>query len=155
GRLAAALDDSRQAIAFADRSGDAFETRIHLTTAAEALHQAGRWAEAGSLFAEAERRQAVRQPTFPRLYSVQGFRYADWLLALAERGAWGCVLASGGDGRSPFPAQPEARTLHVAALDACAEGEERATQTLGWATTYGDGPLLDIALDYLTLARSA
>jgi tetratricopeptide (TPR) repeat protein len=155
GRLGEAVADGRRAIDFADRSGDAFQERSKRTTAADALHQVGERAEAGALFAEAEQMQAQRQPQLPRLYSLWGFRYADWLLAPAERAAWGCVLApSGGAGRSPLPAPPGAGTPNATALDACAAAEERATQTLEWATTYG-GSLLDIALDHLTLARAA
>jgi hypothetical protein len=42
----------------------------------------------------------------------------------------------------------------VSAFDACAEAEERATQTLDRATT-SNLDLLTIALDHLTLARAA
>jgi tetratricopeptide (TPR) repeat protein len=155
GRLGEAVDDGLRAIDFADRSGDAFEKMGERAVAADALHQAGERAEAGALFAEAERMQAERQPQLPRLYSVQGFLYVNWLLSPAERAAWGCVLApSGGAGRSPLPTPPEGGTPDATALDACAEAGERATQTLEWATTYG-GSLLTIALDHLTLARAA
>jgi hypothetical protein len=155
GRLGEAVADGRRAIDFADRSGDAFQKLARRTAAADALHQAGERVEAGALFAEAERMQAALQPQFPRLYSLQGFQYADWLLAPAERAAWGCVLApSGGAGRSPLPAPPEGGTPAATALDSCAEAEGRATQTLEWATTYDLG-LLSIALDHLTLARAA
>jgi hypothetical protein len=69
--------------------------------------------------------------------------------------AWGNVLEpSGGAGRSPLPAPPEAGTPHAIALDVCAEASKRAAQTLEWVTTYGAG-LLTIALDHLTLARAA
>jgi hypothetical protein len=99
--------------------------------------------------------QAEMQPQLSRLYSLQGFQYADWILAPAERAVWGCVLApSGGAGRSPLPAPPEAGTSHATSLDACAEAGERATQTLEWVATYGVS-LLDIALNHLTLARVA
>ena len=48
---------------------------IKRTTHADALHQAGRRAEAEARFREAEQMQAERQPDYPLLYSVQGFRY--------------------------------------------------------------------------------
>ena len=66
GRLAEAVADGRRAIDFADRSGDAFRKMVNRTTAADALHQAGERAEAGALFAEAERMQAERQPRVRR-----------------------------------------------------------------------------------------
>jgi tetratricopeptide (TPR) repeat protein len=95
GRLGEAVADGRRAIEFADRSGDAFLKLSKRTTAADALHQAGERAEAGALFAEAERMQAEDQPEFPLLYSLQGFRYADLLLAPAERAAWQATLDCG------------------------------------------------------------
>ncbi len=88
GRLGEAVKYGRRAITFADRSGDASQKMGKRTTAADALHQAGERAEAGALFAEAEIMQQQRQPEFQLLYSVQGFRYADLLLAPAERAAW-------------------------------------------------------------------
>ena len=51
------------------------------TTWADALHQAGEAARAQALFEEAEALQAERQPQYPRLYSLQGYRYCDLLLA--------------------------------------------------------------------------
>ena len=88
GRLPEAVADARQAITHADQSGDAFQRMGNRTTAADALHQSGQRMEAGTLLAEAERMQQERQPQFDLLYSLQGFRYCDWLLAPAERTAW-------------------------------------------------------------------
>jgi len=154
GRLSEAVADGRRAIDFADRSGDAFQRLLKRAKAADALHQAGGQVEAGALLAEAERMQAQQQPDLPRLYSLQGFRYADWLLATAERAAWRCVLTpSSGAGHSPLPTPPVAGAPHATALDACAEAEERANFALPIAE--GNNWLLDIALDHLTLARAA
>jgi hypothetical protein len=154
GRLREAVADGRRTIDFADHSGDAFQKTSKRTTAADALHQAGERVEAGALFAEAERMQAENQPKFPRLYSLPGFRYADWLLAPAERAAWGCVfaLSVGADG-SPHPAPPNEGTPPASALDACAEVEGRAVEWFEWRVPTDS--LLTIALDHLTLARAA
>ena len=95
GRLGEAVADGRRAIEFADRSRDAFHELSKRCTAADALHQAGERTEAGALFAGAERMQAERQPEFPLLYSLPGFRYADLLLAPAERAAWQATLDCG------------------------------------------------------------
>ena len=103
GRLTDAVADARQAIIHADQSGDAFQRIVSRTTAADALHQSGQRAEAGTLFAEAERMQKERQPRFDLLYSLPGFRYYDWLLAPAERAAWVSLLC--GPGVSPGKAQ--------------------------------------------------
>src|SRR6185312_12838613 len=143
GRLGEAVADGRRTIEFADRSKDSLLREACRTTAADALHQSGERIEAGAQFVEAERMQAERQPQTPRLYSLQGFRYADWLLSPAERVAWWCMLApSGGAGLSPLPAPPEAGTPPATALDACAEADERATEMLKWGTIFG-GILLD------------
>jgi tetratricopeptide (TPR) repeat protein len=151
GRLGEAVTTGRRAIDFADRSGDAFKKLSSRAGSADALNQAGEHAEAGALFAEAEGMQAEYEPQFPQLYSVQGFLYVDWLLAPAERAAWGCVLATSGD--APYPALPEGETPHATALQACAEAEERASKWFEWRMPTDS--LLDIALDHLTLARAA
>ena len=88
GRLAEAVAQARRAVEYADRSGDAVWRMATRTTLADALHQQGERGEAGAAFAEAERRQAERQPRYPLLYSLPGFRYCDLLLAGAERGPY-------------------------------------------------------------------
>lgn len=79
-----AVATARLGVAFADRGDDDFQQLYTRTILANALAQADDAAGAGPLFAEAERRQAERQPHLPRLYSAQGFRYCDLLL---DRGA--------------------------------------------------------------------
>jgi tetratricopeptide (TPR) repeat protein len=146
GRLRAAVDDGRRAIEFADRSGNVFLRMVTRTTAADALHQAGERAEAGALFAEAERMQAKSQPQFPLLYSLQGFQYADLLLAPAERAAWRKMQESGVRSQESEVSAP---------LAACAEAERRAVATIKRRTGLPTYSLLDIALDHLTQARAA
>lgn len=51
---------------------------------------------AGALFVEAERMPQEDQPQFDLLYSLQGFRYCDWLLAPAEQASWQHLLALSG-----------------------------------------------------------
>ena len=94
GEVTGAVGDAEQSVTYADRSGDAFLRMLNRTTHADALHQAGRRAEAEARFREAEAMQAKDQPAFPLLYSLQGFRYCDLLLATAERAAWQCLLGS-------------------------------------------------------------
>ena len=139
GRLPDAVTDARQSITHADQSGNEFERMINRTTAADALHQFGQRAEAGTLFAEAERLQQDMQPQFDLLYSVQGFQYCDWQLAPAEQAAWRHLL------NQPFSNSKSQIS------DCLAEVERRATTTLAWVTS--QNWLLDIALDHLTLAR--
>ncbi|MBL8873636.1 MAG: hypothetical protein JNK90_27925 [Planctomycetaceae bacterium] len=145
GQLLGAVTDARQSITYADESRDAFRRMLTRTTAADALHQSGHRAEAGALFAEAERMQEERQPQFELLYSLPGFRYCDGLLAPAEKAAWQCL--SNSKGVPPLESE-HGRDAHATVL---AEVERRATTTLSWSTS--QNLLLDIALDHLTLAR--
>lgn len=160
GELGSAVADARRAIAFADRiqPPDLFQRMGKRTTAADALHQRGRMkdegrrmkgdaeeddgTEARRLFEEAEALQRERQPQFELLYSVQGFRYCDLILAPAERAAWQTD-------NSAF------RTPHSAIESALAEAERRATNVQKRRTGLPTYILLDIALDHLTLARVA
>jgi hypothetical protein len=145
GRLPEAVADARQAIAHADRSGDAFLRMCERAAAADALHQSGGRAEAGALFAEAEKMQKERQPEFDLLYTLQGFLYCDWLLAPAERAAWQALLRGAG----LQTAQGMEEEVDPVAISA--EVERRAETTLSWVTP--QNWLLEIALDHVTLAR--
>ena len=184
GRLTDAINDARTAIDHADRSGDAFWRIVCRTTAADALHQADGRAEAGRLFAAAEGMQREWQPEFPVLYSVQGFRNCDWLLAPAERAAWRALCSLGNQqvqgrsrsarpegGPSPAPADAQGASAPMSAHpdgavatgddpSATAEMLARCGEVHRRATKTlkiaNDGlPLLTIALDHLTLARAA
>ncbi len=124
GQVAVAVETGRLAVEFADRSGDGFMRMYSRTVLADVLHQTGNWTVALALFREAERIQQERQPSYFRLYSVQGFRYCDLLLAQSERVEEGIV-----------------------------EVLERAQQTLEWLIQ-NHMSLLSIGLDQLTLARA-
>lgn len=143
GEVAAAVQDAEQSVTHADRSDDAVERMINRTTHADALHQAGRRAEALKRFREAEQMQQEDQPDYPLLYSLRGFQYADLLLAAPERAAW----------QAAAPGQPgplEEAAAHHEALQAVGQ---RAAKMFEWRVP-GDS-LLDIALDHLTLAHTA
>jgi nucleoside phosphorylase/tetratricopeptide (TPR) repeat protein len=141
GEVAGAVGDAEQSVAYADRSGDVFQQYSKRTTLADALHQAGRRANTLTRFQEAEEMQAKFQPKYQLLYSLQGFRYCDLLLAAPERAAWLTILSL-----SPF--QGEGRGEGV---KTCNEVEQRATQTLKWVA--GKLGPLNLALDHLTLGR--
>jgi tetratricopeptide (TPR) repeat protein len=81
GDIAEAIAAARRSVAHADDSGDAFMRLYNRTTLADAMHQAGQAREASKLFEEAEAMQAKLQPSLPKLYSMQGYRYCDILLA--------------------------------------------------------------------------
>jgi tetratricopeptide (TPR) repeat protein len=80
GDLPHALKLAQQSVELADRSDDEFQRMGNRTTLADALHQAGHIEEAAIAFRDAEERQEQRQPEYPLLYSLQGFRYCDLLL---------------------------------------------------------------------------
>jgi len=148
GDVVAAVWDGEQSVTFADRSGDAFLRLYMRTTHADALHQAGRRSEALSLFREADRLQGEWQPEYPRLYSLQGFRYCDLLLDEAERAAGRGALA-----------EVDGAAFKSESREALREVEERAKTIFEWRKlpkwNPAQDPILDIALDHLTLGRAA
>jgi tetratricopeptide (TPR) repeat protein len=179
GEVAGAVGDAEQSVTYADRSGDAFLRCVNRVTVGDALHQAGRRAEAEARFREAELMQAESQPEYPLLYSLRGFQYCDLLLTEAECAAWQTFLECGdlsplstGD-LSPSKAnqrtrayEPQLRGVAGATSRSGAESgdksphsktlravEQRAAQTLKWVE--GTLGLLTIALDHLTLGRAA
>ena len=81
GDIAAAVATAETSVALADRAGNAFDMMGTRAFQAEALLTAGEWGKAVDLFADAERRQREWQPEYPRLYSMQGYRYCDLLLS--------------------------------------------------------------------------
>ena len=165
GQVQTAVDDGRRAVEFADQTDDQFRQMVTRITAADALHQAGETAGAHTLFADAEQRQAARQPQFKLLYSLQGFRYVDLLLGPAEWAAWQTHLTTTVETEAVRPRTsldiyatftgPGAGAARLAdPLTACDEVERRAKQAFEVAKQYNLS-LLDIGLDQLTLARGA
>ncbi|MEA2692749.1 MAG: hypothetical protein QOJ16_2136 [Acidobacteriota bacterium] len=142
GEVGRAVAFGEQSVALADRSGDAAERMINRTIQADALHQAGRWEESAEAFREAEVMQAEWQPEYPRLYSLQGYRYCDLLLSRGE--------PEDGAGLDGLAAAQEEEVQRF--RQACREVQERAGTALETAIAYGDP--LSIALDHLSLERS-
>ncbi len=152
GEVAGAVGDAEQSVTYADRSGDAFGRMAWGATHADALHQAGRRAEAEARFREAEQMQAERQPAYPLLYSLRGFQYCDLLLTEAEREAWqrfGVPPLGGQESRLPAEPPKGGTPNELRAVS------ERAAQTLKWVNQAREASLLTIALDHLTLGRAA
>ncbi|MCI0403303.1 MAG: ATP-binding protein [Acidobacteria bacterium] len=143
GEIAGAVGDAEHSVTYAGRSGESKQRMISGATHADAVHQAGHRAEAEARFREAELLQAEREPRYFLLYSVQGFQYCDLLLAAPERAAWQRML------HASYSHQPSFLP------ESCRAVSERAAQTLEWVETGGQGSLLGIALDHLTLARTA
>ena len=156
GEAGAAVRDGETSVAYADRSGDAQQRTAARTTHADALHQAGRPAEAAALFAEGEAMQAEQQSQYPRLYSLWGFRYCDLRLGEAEVAAWRRLLSPAAVAHAAAAA--DLRGLNKLSdsellLAACNEVIARASETLKIAER--NRWRQDIGLDHLTLARAA
>ena len=141
--LAGAVGDAEQSVTYADRSGDAFSRKTRRARVADALHQAGRRAEAETRFSEAEEMQAEFQPEYPLLHTLSGFQYCDLLLAAPERAAW----------RMMFELKTQNLTRETL-IESCRTVSQRATQTLEWAER-NRVDILSAALDHLTLGRAA
>ncbi len=148
GDVAGAVEDAEQSVTYADRTGDAFQRMGKRTTHADALHHAGRRAEAEALFREAEKMQAQNQPQYPLLYSVQGFRYCELLLMEAARGAWHMLL--GGSRREA--ADADSRSAAATSVASCRAVAARGAKMFEWRVP--SDALLSIALDHLTLGRA-
>lgn len=138
GDVVSAVRHAKQCVQHADRSEDAFRIMASRTTHADALHQAGRAAEAGERFREAEGLESKRVPNMPLLDSLGGFRFCNLLLAGAERAAWRRCLVPD---EQPFDPQ------------ILADVEYRATTSL--AGSMRNKFVLDTALDNLTLCHVA
>ena len=84
GDLGQSLKAAHHSVALADKSNDS-ELRISsIITVATAEHALGHWDKAAIMFAQAEQKQRRLQPEYPLLYSVQGFRYCDFMLDLCR-----------------------------------------------------------------------
>jgi hypothetical protein len=157
GDLAAALRDAEASVGHADRSSNEFRRMSSRTAMADSRHQTGRRIESQAIFREAAAMQAEQQPEYPLLYSLQGFRYCDLLLAAAERAAWTRATTANAVGREGEPTTPASApgdgdaTADITACDAVAED---AAQTLKWARQ-SNASLLTIALSRLTLGCAA
>ncbi len=84
GEVEKAVEYGRRCVEYADKSGDAFQRLTKRTTLADALFQAGETGEAKELFEEAEGIQKEEQSKYEYLYSLQGYKYCDLLLAIGE-----------------------------------------------------------------------
>ncbi len=140
GDVAASIRAGIESVEAADRNGHWDYRVINRAILADNLHQAGRWDESAATFRRAERIQGDGMPLYPRLYSVQGFRYCDFLLSTAELHD-GSGLEGLGRSEKVLPYR-----------ETCKEVQERANYM---RTLPGQSmQLLDLALIELILARA-
>jgi tetratricopeptide (TPR) repeat protein len=86
GNIASAVAFADETVSVARKSGKAFEMMFSHCTLANALHFAGRMEEAAQHFAAAEVIQAARQPETPRLKSLNGTQYCDFMISTGSAG---------------------------------------------------------------------
>ncbi|MEL6896323.1 MAG: NACHT domain-containing protein, partial [Planctomycetota bacterium] len=158
GRVSSSVESARRSVEYADRSKNTFQRMSKRTAAADALHHFGEFDEAAELFAAAESLQKEQQPQYPLLYSLQGFLYCDLLLENAERSAWRAIISGKVSAAVPLTgstsqseASGQVRRDSETAISECEEVERRANKMFEWRVP--DDPVLDLALDHLTLAR--
>jgi len=77
---------AERSVGFARECGNWFRPVICLTFLADCLHQAGKTQESVALFREAEALQRAKTPHYPYLYTGNGFRYLELLLAQGDHG---------------------------------------------------------------------
>lgn len=142
GELTQAIKDAKQSVSYADDSDDAYSKMNTRTIYADALHQTGCRDEAKILFLAAETIQVEHQPKNPRLLSLAGFRYCDFILADVERAAWQTLLKC---------IDSQAMSSHLEVLHAVSQ---HMTQILDWAKKNKNTSLLSKALNHLTLGCS-
>ena len=82
--MASAEQYGAQSVSFADRSGDGFEMEADRAVHAAALHQAEKNQAAEKLFMEVEAMQKKRQPEYPYLYSLRGFRFCNFQFSMGN-----------------------------------------------------------------------
>jgi tetratricopeptide (TPR) repeat protein len=145
GNLEDAIAEAEHSVEYADKSGNAFLRRCLRSSHADALHQAGRPDKAEKRFNEAHTISANRQLRTRLKHWFPGFQYYEFLLAKAERGAWGAFLRRDAPRVSEQSEQPGR-----AELECC---WKHASDTLTVADV--NKQLLDIALDHLALGRVA
>ena len=139
GDVGGAIGDAEQSVVYADRSGSAFHQMDQRSDLADALHQAGRAAEARIHFCEAEH-LVMQVANRPLLHSIPGYLYCDFLLTEAERAIWQLLVNS------------KSEIVTPQFNDVCLSVEERAATILQWDSIYGR--LLDVGLHHLTLGRA-
>lgn len=84
GDVKVALKYAGQSVELADKSEDWFWRMASRAKLALCLHQAGRFPESKTAFAEAEGIQSKMQPKYPVLYSLPGFNYCDLLMSQGD-----------------------------------------------------------------------
>ena len=157
GQVSSAVSDARRAVTFAERSPAVWQNSIFTRTSnADSLHQFGEVDAATELFVAAEALQQKKQPQFRLLYSLQGLKYCDLLLAQAEQLAWRIFLGQPSGAVAPriTTATPEGRAAIKYALATCDKVERRASEALEIASR-GSGSPLCISHNHLTIARVA
>ena len=151
------MRDGETAVAHADRGGDPFQ-RISAArpTPTPCIKRAERpkpktlrrgRGDAGGVAAQ-----------FPLLYSLQGFRFCDFLLADAERAVWGRLVRETGRSGTAIGGNRDLASTASPHTERFLKRMAQLTWSAAKSTLHGSTPqnwLLDFGLDHLSLARAA
>jgi len=163
GEISAAITAGEQAVTYADLSGRAIQKMNCRTTLADTLHQAGRRADAGRLFKDAEVWQAERQPEHRQRFSLAEFRHYSFLLSEAEHAAWQRLLTTlpadhpreSSQGALAWLGETRSDEASLSLIAACSAVSERArgSEVTSRELFVTEPSLLNIGLHHLTLAQ--
>lgn len=95
GSIDRAIVHGADAVKEADKSSDEFIKSAFRTILAYAFAQGGQWSESKRCFAESTLIQKRRQPEFPNLSSLYGFRFYETEIQPAEQRFWRAFLRIG------------------------------------------------------------
>lgn len=84
GNIGEAIRYGEECVRYADKRREKIWKMASRTTLADALFQSGDMKKAEELFLEAEEIQKERQPGYPYLYSLQGFKFCDLILSKGD-----------------------------------------------------------------------
>jgi hypothetical protein len=139
-----AVDAAKRAVTYAEQSTDLGAQIGARSALATALHSLGNRGEAFKLFGEAEKLQAQLTPEYPILYSVYAFNASDLMLCPCERFAWNVMTDS--------PVPDTSKLLEL--LNKVPQAYEPIMKIRKGVAPSSES-ILDVALDQLTLGRSA
>ena len=123
GNVDNALMTAEQSVTYSDQCDD---VSLHIGSracTANALHQAGRRAEAETFFQNCERMKSEHIPRHPLLASDNGFEYCELLISTAERAAWKRII------------NVEFEVQSIEIIELCRDATVRASTTRKWTTS--------------------
>ncbi len=139
GYLSQAAMAADRAVGYSDKGKDEEEKMYQRTVRAEISFCTGDFDESNQLLLEAQTIQKSREPEFPELYSVPGFRQHCLLLAPLESSVWRLILGIPGNSTSDVIRMASNVTI-------MANNALKSAKVKGW--------MFGIALHHLTIGEA-